>query len=80
MHSANDTASSIPIHIYVGSVGTAITANGSRPDVGAYFRGFGDAHGYAVTLPIPAGPTQVCVFAIESAGTGSNTLLGCRTV
>ncbi len=74
-----DTAASIPVHVYVGAVGSAITADGSRPDVGAVYPPYGASHGYIATLPAPAGPVQVCAYGINS-GPGSNVLLGCRTV
>lgn len=75
-----DTAASIPVHVYVGPVGTAITANGWRADVGSIFSGYGNSHGFWTTLAAPNTPTQVCVYAVETAGSGSNQLLGCRTV
>ena len=75
-----DTSSSIPVHVYVGQLGTAISANLSRPDVGAGFPLYGANHGYGVTLPAPQGSVQVCVYAIEASGTGTNQILGCRTV
>lgn len=79
-----DTKRPIPVHVYVGAAGSAIDANGARPDVRAAFRAYGldygDPHGYSAVVPIPSGPTQVCVYGIESAGTGSNALLGCRTL
>lgn len=75
-----DTASAIPVHVYVGAVGTPVTADGSRPDVAAAFPGYGEAHGFGATVAAPATPVQVCVYAIEVAGTGGNRLLACRTV
>jgi len=75
-----DTSQPVPVHVYVGAQGTALLANGNRPDVAAAFNGYGPSHGFSATLPLPAGPTQVCLYAIETAGTGSNRLLGCRTV
>lgn len=73
-----DTAASIPVHIYANGVGYAITANGDRPDVGAFFTGYGPAHGFTHTIP-SAAPVQICVYGIETSGTGGNRLLGCRT-
>ena len=74
-----DTASSIPVHVYVDGVGQGITANQSRPDVAAVFPGYGDAHGYSLSVPASAGEHQVCVYAIH-VGAGSNVTLGCTTV
>jgi hypothetical protein len=73
-----ETASPIPVHVYVDSVGTALTANGSRPDVDAAF-GYGTDHGYSATIPTSGGNHTVCVYAINT-GAGSNVGLGCRTV
>jgi len=75
-----DTAASIAVHVYVGSVGTAIAADQRRPDVAAAFPGYGELHGFTATLPAAAGAVNVCVYAIETKGAGSHQLLGCRTV
>ena len=75
-----DTSASIPVHVYVGSDGTAILANLQRPDVGAAFTLYGNAHGFGATLTAPQTPVRVCVYSIEAAGSGTNQLLGCRTV
>lgn len=74
-----DTTASISAHVYVdGRAVQAVTANGSRPDVGRAY-GKGDAHGYDVTVPAAAGQRQVCVFAIDTTG-GTNPSVGCATV
>jgi len=75
-----DTSASIPVHVYVGPVGTAIIANGWRADVGSLFSGYGNSHGFWASLAAPNTPVQVCVYAVEAAGSGGNQLLGCRTV
>ncbi len=41
-----DTAAPISVHVYVGSVGEAIIADGVREDVGAAFPGYGAQHGF----------------------------------
>jgi hypothetical protein len=75
-----DTSASIPVHVYVGSEGKAILAELQRPDVGAAFPLYGNAHGFGVTVAAPQTPVKVCVYSIEAAGSGTNQLLGCRTV
>ena len=75
-----DTAASIPVHVYVNGAGYAVVANGNRPDVAGGLPAYGPAHGYSFSLPVAAGPATVCIYGIESAGTGGNVLLGCRTV
>jgi hypothetical protein len=67
------------VHVYVGSTGHSLAADGSRPDVGRAVRGVGERHGFDHLVPVPAGRTQVCAFAIN-LGPGSHTPLGCRTV
>lgn len=74
-----DTADPIDVHVYVGAAGRAFTANVPRPDVGSAYPGYGDNHGFRATVPIAAGPQQVCVYAI-GRGPGENRLLACRTV
>jgi len=77
-----DTTAPIPVHIYVDGIGRAnITANGPRPDVAAIYPAYGPDHGFSHTVTgLLGGPRVVCVFGIESAGAGSNVLLGCTTV
>jgi hypothetical protein len=76
---------SLAVHAYVGGpdgVGTwggAFTANAVRTDVGAVYPGYGNKHGYQVTVTVPSGTTPVCLYAIN-VGSGSNSLLGCRSV
>jgi len=64
----------------VNGVGYAVIANGSRPDFAGTMPLYGAAHGYSFSLPVGAGPATVCIYGIESAGSGGNVLLGCRTV
>jgi hypothetical protein len=71
--------SSIAVHVYVDNVGTAITANGSRPDVGALFPGLGSAHGFAATVAAPAGTHTLCVYGINK-GAGGNVAIRCRSI
>ncbi len=74
-----DTSASIAVHVYIDGVGTAITANQSRPDIGAIYTKHGDKHGFTFTSPQDPGSHGICVYAINS-DPGSNTLLTCRTV
>ena len=77
---ALDSATADPVRVRVsvdGAAATTLTANLPRPDVGAVWKGFGAAHGYAVTLPMTPGPHTVCTTALRAAGTGS-TALGCQ--
>ena len=75
-----ETSAPIAVHVYVDGVGSAITADGSRPDVDAAF-GYGDLHGFFTSIPVTGGTHAVCVYAINAVGTlGANAGLGCRTV
>lgn len=76
-----DTAASIPLHVYVNGVGLASLASNTREDVGAIWPSIGSAHGFDLTIPISnSGAQNVCLYGINSAGGGSNKLLGCRIV
>lgn len=75
-----DTASSIPLHIYTDSDGLAFTADASRPDIALAYPGYGDAHGYDVTYSAAPGKHTVCVYGIDIAGSGANSLRGCKVV
>jgi hypothetical protein len=75
-----DTTNPVNVHFYVDGVGSAsVSANVNRPDVGRAYPGFGDNHGIEVTLPSGAGTRQVCAYGIN-VGSGTNALLGCKTV
>jgi len=74
-----DTTDPITVHVYVdGHPVFGTVANSLRTDVGAAFH-MGDQHGYDVTFPATAGVHTVCVYALDSAGSGTNPQLGCRT-
>ena len=75
-----DSTNSSPVHVYVGAAGTSGIADQLRPDVGALYPGYGNNHGYSVTVPATPGAHTVCSYGIDIAGTGSNRGLGCRTV
>ena len=75
-----DTTNPITVHVYLD--GTAVlgtVANLLRTDVGAAFHK-GDLHGYSGTVAAPVGVHTVCVYALDSGGSGNNPQLGCRTV
>ncbi|MFM7060865.1 MAG: glucosaminidase domain-containing protein [Actinomycetes bacterium] len=73
-----DSTDPVSLHVYVdGTFRGVLTANGSRPDVGAIFAGYGDLHGVDGTVAASGG--QVCVYAINIGG-GVHPLLGCRTL
>lgn len=66
-----------------GSVSiTSITANASRPDVGAVYPSAGPSHGFTATVPITKqGAYKACVFAIGTRVVGENNrLLECRSL
>jgi hypothetical protein len=65
----------------VDGVGRAVgTASTFRPDVGAAFPGFGDNHGFDVSVGgVGPGQHRVCVYGI-SVVASANALIGCHTV
>jgi hypothetical protein len=74
-----NTANPIRVHVYVNGVATgSLAATGPRPDVGRIF-GKGNNHGFSGTVSAKAGPRQVCVYAIDSAG-GTNPRIGCKNL
>lgn len=74
-----DTASSIDVAVTLdGGPPTLVTANLSRPDVGAAYPGFGNLHGFSLAVPVSSAVHQLCVTA-KNVGAGSgDTDLGCR--
>jgi len=76
-----DTANPIPVWVYVDGVYTAgTTASADRPDVGAAYPGYGNAHGYDLTVPASPGQHSVCTYGVNVGAGTSNSTLGCKTV
>jgi len=74
------TTASTQVHVYVNGQGFSVPANLNRPDVGSVF-GMGSAHGFDYIRPmVGSGPQNVCVYAINTAPGGVNTLIACRTL
>jgi subtilisin family serine protease len=75
-----DTSGPVKVHVYVDNTFKGeFTANGSRPDVGATFPGYGSMHGFDITIPTFIGFQQVRVFAIN-VGSGANPLLRSQVI
>lgn len=73
-----DTTSALEVHVYVdGAFAGWGYANLARPDVGAAYPGYGDNHGFDISVPAGEGTHEVCIYAINVGGP-NNTLLGCR--
>ena len=75
----------VPIHLYVVSDVTRGTfgnvAGAPRADVGGAFPGYGNNHGYSISVaPNGPGKQQVCAFAVPSVGGTGNVLIGCKDV
>jgi hypothetical protein len=77
-----DTVASTPVHVYVDGVLRGGTlASEARPDIGRAFPDYGSAHGFSwMGTGLGGGVHQVCVFAINQAGPGANSLLSCNQV
>jgi streptogramin lyase len=76
-----DTSASIPVAVYIDGHGIAwFPAADPRRDVGAAQPGYGDDHGFRITVPVSAGAHQVCVYAINAGAGSGNPVLGCRTL
>jgi uncharacterized membrane protein len=71
---------SVAVHVYVDGRGAAVTANASRPDVGAAFRGAGSAHGFSHSRTVSPGVHSVCLYAIDVGNSARNTPVGCRSI
>jgi hypothetical protein len=68
-----DVASSIGVHAYInGSTwGGSTVADLQRTDVGRVHSGYGNAHGFTLTVPMPVGTNDVSV-AFVNVGGGQN--------
>jgi hypothetical protein len=80
---ADRGTSPTPVHVYVDGVykGQGL-ANTSRPDVAAAHPGYGNDHGYSITVAGQTeGPHTVCTYGIQAEPyTSGNVQLGCRSV
>jgi hypothetical protein len=75
-----ETTAPVQMHVYIdGQFAGALSADGSRPDVGAAYPGQGALHGYSGAFAVPAGSHNVCAYAINQPA-GINPTIGCRTV
>ena len=54
-------------------------ADRERPDLAAAYPGVGTAHGYDLSVQIPAGTHSVCVIGVNQ-GAGASTSTGCANV
>lgn len=76
-----NTSSPVSVHVYVdGRFAAAVTASISRPDVARVFPGYGEAHGFATSVPTYGGQHRVCVYAINVGPGDTNPVLGCGSV
>jgi hypothetical protein len=77
----NALTTSLTVHVYIdGRFAGAIPANQSRPDVAAYYRGVGAAHGFSGAVVALPGKRTVCVYSVNTGPGYTNPLEGCRTV
>jgi len=76
-----DTSGPVAVHVYVdGGWGGLAVADLPRPDVGSAFPRSGPDHGFSLSVPLGAGPHQVCAYLINVGPGTTNPLLGCRRV
>src|SRR5262249_17027110 len=74
-----DSAAPTSVDVYADGVGVArLSASVSRPDVGAAFPSYGDAHGFDAVLPGVG--AHVGLYAINVGPGFSNPLMGCKFV
>ena len=75
-----DTTAALDVHVYIdGALALVGRADRDRSDVGALYKGYGNAHGFDLTVAAGPGRHEVCVYAINQ-GVGGNVLIGCDTV
>jgi hypothetical protein len=74
-----DTAAFTKVHFYIdGRFASMTDANKPRVDIGAMLPAYGSNHGYDTYMAVGSGNHAVCAYGINAAGTGTNTMLGCR--
>ena len=82
----DNTGQALSVHVYIGgeagtsgAEGHVIIADQSRPDVNKAY-GCGDNHGFSSTIQTKKTGTQVVSVYAINIGSGSNTLIGKKTV
>ncbi|HST47526.1 DUF3152 domain-containing protein [Jatrophihabitans sp.] len=75
-----DTSGPTSVTVQLDSKVITVRADSLREDVGRTHPGYGNNHGYRLTLNASPGRHTVCVRALNAAGAGATVLLGCRTV
>lgn len=76
-----NTTGPIAVHVYAdGQFAAAVTADGSRPDVGGVYPAYGPNHGYAVNIAAGVGAHTVCTYGINVGAGTQNRTLGCRSM
>jgi hypothetical protein len=77
----NKPTTALQVHVYVdGTYRATAPAGVSRPDVAAVYPDAGRQHGYVARMRLAPGSHSVCVYAIRATTSGTNPLLGCRTL
>jgi hypothetical protein len=77
----DDAPRPVLVHIYLdGRYAGQFTAGGPRPDVGQFFSGAGNAHGFSAAVDVAPGAHTICAYAINVGHGASNPSLGCLPV
>jgi len=77
-----DSTASPAVHIWMDGT-TFVGATNSdqrRADLGAIFPAYGDGHGFSASFTAAPGLHSFCMYALNAAGRGTTTPLGCRDV
>ncbi len=76
-----DTTAAVSVRVQIDGVTKATwTAKATKSGLNAAKPGFGDAHQYSGTISgVAAGTHQLCVVAVNKAGSGSDAQLGCQS-
>lgn len=73
-----DTAAATQVRVDVdGQIVVTTTADLARPDVWRAFAPYGSNHGFTASVPATPGRHTVCGYALNAAGSGATTRLGC---
>lgn len=74
-----DVIDPISVHVYVDNLSYGYLAAAELPSLAVSHPGKGTAHGFSAAIPAAPGDHKVCLYGIN-VGSGSNALLGCRTI
>ncbi|MGN7976938.1 hypothetical protein ACTJJ4_05145 [Microbacterium sp. 22195] len=72
-----DTTDAATVHVYIGGVGRAFTADAASTAIPTAYQQYGANHGFVAHVPANTGAQTICVYGIN-IGPGGTSDFGCQ--